>query len=182
MDNTPQASSPSTDEDHGWEGWERDFLSALGYLVVQSGYLESDLAEIVWVVGLNDRNSLLTEQEFIQKISQTTLGELVKMVYSAVPKVIRSQPILAQLDGCRPALDRAVAVRNQFIHAEWIFVPQYEAMNRRRRSRPKAGLAVETEHRMATPTWSRQFEKSVLLGRLCGASIEQVDKIPDHDA
>lgn len=133
--------------EHDYE-WERDFLTALGGLVVQSGYLEAALADLVWAVGLNERLSPLTEDEFIRKVGGKTLGNLFEMVTDAFPKRVDDQRLLDKMAVAKPVIARAIRLRNDFVHAFWAFGSQTKTMSRHRRPKIKGGPSIEIEHKI----------------------------------
>src|SRR5438128_1835028 len=95
--------------------WQRDFLAALGYLVVQAGYLEESLVDLIWIV------SGKTEIKLIEGVRGGTLGALIRAAVAAFEARIDDPPLRSQLDAAKPLLARALDLRNQFIHARWVF-------------------------------------------------------------
>lgn len=124
----------------GDQQWQRDFLAALGYLVVQAGYLEEALIDLIWIV------SGKTEIQLIEGVRGGTLGSLISSATQAFESRISAPVLRSRLDAAKPVLARALDLRNQFVHANWVFGAS--AMVRHRR--PKKGRVVEMEHKITT--------------------------------
>jgi hypothetical protein len=112
---------------------ERDLLGALGYLLVQVNYLDDALVDLYWIVAGK------TEVELIHAIRRETLGGLRRIVIEAYEDRITDVTLRAQFDALKPLLTAALAVRNEFIHASYVFAKT--ALEHTRR--PTTGPPVE---------------------------------------
>jgi hypothetical protein len=108
------------------ESWRDDFLRALGYLVVQSNYLEDALKDLYWIVTKQ------TWPKVYDDLRRLTLGPLVEKVVDAFEKRFPTGEFKDRLDRFKPDLERAVEVRNQYVHASWAFDNAKAEMEHRR--------------------------------------------------
>ncbi|MCG5054098.1 MAG: hypothetical protein KA712_14130 [Myxococcales bacterium] len=105
------------------------FLRELGQLVVQANYLEEALIDLLWITARLDEVTLL------RTVRGKTLGALVQLVKDQAT-ALRSLGLQNEFDKVNAALDDALDVRNQFVHASWVF----EGNGRvERRTIPKRG-------------------------------------------
>ena len=112
---------------------EREILSALGYLLVQANYLDDALVDLYWLVAGK------TEVDLILAVRGKTSGSLCQVVVEAFEARVADPGLRAQFDSLKPKLDEAIRVRNEFIHASYVFA-QTSLKHRRL---PKTGPAVE---------------------------------------
>lgn len=112
--------------------WATDFLAALGYLLVQSNYLEDALLDLYWILTRKDRSAAATD------VRGKTLGQLYHFVVAAYEAKFVSGELREKLDRLKPQLEIAIGKRNEFVHASWSFDYSNELMHRTRRPRTGA--------------------------------------------
>lgn len=112
---------------------ERDLLGALGYLLVQANYLDDALVDLYWIVAGKN------EADLIRTVRTETLGGLRRIVIEAYESRITNPTLRAQFDALKPQLAAALGVRNEFIHASYVFART--ALQHTRR--PRTGPPVE---------------------------------------
>lgn len=153
-------------------GWEIHFLAGLGQLVVQSGYLEEALVDLIWVV------SGKTELELIEDVRGGTLGALKSAAIKVFEARIATPALRAKLDAIKPRLQSAIDTRNQFVHASWIFGA--DAMTRH--LRPKKGPVIEKQHTITPAQVNDAVEEiSSVTEALWELFDETRDSIPENE-
>lgn len=115
--------------------WATDFLAALGYLLVQSNYLEDALLDLYWILTRKDRSAAAVD------VRGKTLGQLYHFVVAAYEAKFARGELREKLDRLKPQIESAIAKRNEFVHASWSFDYSNELMHRTRR--PQKGPLEE---------------------------------------
>lgn len=122
----------------GKVGWEDKFLSALGYLLIQANDLDEALTDLYWIV------SGKTEVDVFKAVREQTLGGLIALTFKAFEARITDKDLRAELDALKTELNTALAIRNEFVHAHWVFGDGEMHHHRR----PRSGRVVEKIRKM----------------------------------
>lgn len=105
----------------------------LGYLLVQANYVDEALIDLYWIV------SGRTEVDVLKDLRGRPLGPLGDAVATAYEAQIQDPQLRRQFEELKPLLKATRDVRNDFIHAYYVFGGDHL----RRTRRPKSGAAVE---------------------------------------
>ena len=114
--------------------WADPFFQALGYLLLQSNELEHALLHVYKIV--TDKRWEVVEND----VREWTIGVLVKRVVAEYEKRFPDGELRQALEKMKPMLKEAVDMRNAFVHARWVFVPNEKKMERERLPRGQAGV------------------------------------------
>lgn len=151
---------------------ERDLLGGLGYLLVHANYLDDALVDLYWLV------SGKTEVELIRTVRDGTLGGLCQLVPRAYERRVSDAQLLQQLAALKPKLAAALDVRNEFIHARYVFARTSLQHTRR----PRRGPVVEKIRTLQLADLETAIN---VLGAAQEATYElydaTVEHIPDHE-
>src|ERR1022692_863435 len=125
-------------DDGKWElpsnpEWEAQVLQALGYLLVQANMLESALVDVYWLLSGKPK------MEPLEKVRGKTLRPLYKLFLEAFQSRFPDGEMRRRLEKMQPEIEKAIATRNEFVHASWFFQPEKELMHRKRMPRDRLG-------------------------------------------
>jgi hypothetical protein len=113
---------------------ERPHVAALGYLPIQVNYLDEALVDLYHVVaGTNEVDTL-------RAVRELTLGGLRTLTVRAYEARITDPELRRQFDDVKVQLDRAVFVRNDYVHARYVFGFKSGIQHTRR---PRSGPVVD---------------------------------------
>ncbi len=145
------------------DGHRDEFLRALGWVALQGGMLEEALVDLYWAA------KGLEEQALIKEVRDLTLGGLKKRVMDALHQWSSEPELQARAQALSPKLDEAVRLRNEHIHAGWVFGANHVERNRH----PRGGV-VRGEHMEMTVQDVEQ------VGDVIGDTAEEVWELYDE--
>lgn len=154
------------------EEWKRDFLAALGNLLVQSGYLEDALIDLYWIV------SGKSEPELLKCVRGKPLGEIKKIAVTAYEGRISDADLRSRLDAIKPELGKAIDTRNEFVHAVWAFGNEVAQRERWPRTGPVVGQLRKMTIADVEDATELIFEVFMALSEL---REETVERIPQNE-
>lgn len=151
---------------------ERDLLGGLGYLLVTANDLDDALVDLYWIVSGE------AEVDLIRAVRRETLGSLTDLVITTYERRVSDARLLQQLAALKPCLKAAVNVRNEFIHASYVFA----GTSLQHRRRPRSGPAIEKLRTLR----SGDIEAAInVLGEAQEATYSlydaTVEQIPPHE-
>lgn len=114
-----------------------EFLQALGWVALQGGMLEEALVDLYWAT------KGLEETALIKEVRDLTLGVLKKRVMDALHQWSSEPELQTRAQALSPKLDEAVRLRNEHIHAGWVFGSEYVERNRHPRGGAIRGERIQ---------------------------------------
>ncbi|MBK9032067.1 MAG: hypothetical protein IPL61_12210 [Myxococcales bacterium] len=147
---------------------ERDLLATLGLLLIHANYVDEALVDLYWTVARK------SEPDLIVAVRGKTLGGLVKAVCDTYTDTITDGALLERLERLRPLLDDALQVRNDYVHAYYVFTGG-PSLDRTRR--PKKGATVEVLKNVQVTDLESAIET---LGAAQEAILDLYDATVEH--